>query len=125
MVSVNLDGSLSTMSGHRKSSQAPMKAKIATTAMVPFTDGSAIRRNRCHTLAPSTKAASSISYGRLRKALRISRTFIAPMQPGRTTPIRVLLRPSSRMVVNWAMMMPSTGTSIARMKTRVATRRPR
>ena len=50
---------------------------------------------------------------------------MAPMQPGRTTPMRVLLRPSSRMVVNWAMMMPSTGTSIARMKARVAARRPR
>ncbi|CAM5674339.1 hypothetical protein STENM36S_03290 [Streptomyces tendae] len=39
--------------------------------------------------------------------------------------MRVLLRPSSRMVVNWAMMMPSTGTSMARMKTSVATLRPR
>jgi len=49
-----LGRSLSTMRGHRKSSQAPMKAKIATTATVPFTEGSAIRRNRCQTLAPST-----------------------------------------------------------------------
>ncbi len=31
-----------------------MKAKIATTARVPLTDGRPMRQNRCQTLAPST-----------------------------------------------------------------------
>src|SRR5699024_10032468 len=110
-VRVYFAGSVSTISGHRKSSHPPMKAKIATTLAIPRTLGQTMVRSTCQVLAPSITAASRSSLGIARQAALISSTLIAPTRPGRITPPRVLARPSVLIVRNWLISVTSPGSS--------------
>ena len=101
------------INGHRKSFQAPTKAKIVTTVIVPLTWGRHTLKNRCHTFAPSTLAASSSSIGMAEKAFIMSSTFIAEHRPGSAAPSSVFCRPKFFTMMNWEMSSVSPGISMA------------
>ena len=57
------DESARTANGRKKLFQSAAKLKKKTSATMGLASGSATRRNVCHSLAPSTRAASSRSRG--------------------------------------------------------------
>lgn len=86
-----------------------MKVLMVTTRIAPHADGRYRYRNRFHSPAPSSIAASSISRGTARNAARMMRTLMAATKPGSQTPATWSTRPRSRMLRNSETMIDSKG----------------
>ena len=77
---------LVTMSGQRKSFQAPMKVKIASVAIPGAASGKTIERRIRHSEAPSMRADSRISSGMDLRNWRIRKMPKTWMAPGAMIP---------------------------------------
>ncbi len=84
--------SASTRLGHRKSAQAALIANTETTPRIGFDIGSTIDQNSRKVPAPSVRAASKISRGRLSKNRITSSTLNALAPAGSQTAQNVLIR---------------------------------
>ena len=69
-----MSGLLTAISGQRKSFHAERKAKMASAASTGWDRGTTIREKTCQALAPSMSAASSSSWGIVRKNWRSRKT---------------------------------------------------
>src|SRR5207245_10746691 len=87
---------VATTSGQRKLFQLAMKAKMPKVASAGLESGITIREKTVQWLAPSMKAASSSSWGRLRKAWRRRNVPNADATVGRIRPGEVLTNPRTR-----------------------------